>query len=223
MRSAPQRPHVTCVAVFLPRPADTLCTPCSVCAATAGQRQCHMAAQQERVRAAAAGAGEQQPQTRGMQHSSAYCCLPTLFLCVMQLRAGCLEVPFNTMPPEGGLPTLPPYLMYRQVPPALPSCSTDCCMLQAAGAYARRRAVQVPSEWKGGKTQQQFLAACCWRCRFVSPPKQPRGEYASTGLFDAESTPSSSSACLAGCGSAGLMRPRSAGAAAASSPTLRQL
>lgn len=31
----------------------------------------------------------------------------------VQLRAGCLEVPFNTMPPEGALPTLPVYLTYR--------------------------------------------------------------------------------------------------------------
>lgn len=65
-----------------------------------------------------------------------------------------------------------------------------------------------------------MLLLCC--CRFVSPPKQPHGAYASTGSFDAECTPSSS-ACLAGCGSAGLLRPRSAGAAPAGSPTPRQL
>lgn len=37
-----------------------------------------------------------------------------LAISCLQLRAGCLEVPFNTMPPEGALPTLPSYLMYRQ-------------------------------------------------------------------------------------------------------------
>eukprot|EP00775_Hariotina_reticulata_P004241 gene4241-4491_t len=38
-------------------------------------------------------------------------------LLLEQLRAGCLEVPFNGMPPDGGLPTLPAYLTYRFMSP----------------------------------------------------------------------------------------------------------
>ncbi|WIA28396.1 hypothetical protein OEZ86_010942 [Tetradesmus obliquus] len=38
-------------------------------------------------------------------------------LLLEQLRAGCLEVPFSTLPPEGALPTLPAYLTYRFMSP----------------------------------------------------------------------------------------------------------
>lgn len=34
-------------------------------------------------------------------------------LLLAQLQAGVLEVPFNALPPDGGLPTLPAYLTYR--------------------------------------------------------------------------------------------------------------
>ena len=34
-------------------------------------------------------------------------------LLLEQLRAGVLEVPFNTLPPQGALPTLPTFLSYR--------------------------------------------------------------------------------------------------------------
>jgi hypothetical protein len=47
-----------------------------------------------------------------------YTLLPAASGCV-QLRAGCLEVPFSTLPPEGALPTLPAYLTYR--------CASSAC------------------------------------------------------------------------------------------------
>lgn len=169
----------------------------------------------------------------------------------MQLRAGCLEVPFNTMPPEGGLPTLPPYLTYRsgcmhhtcsQKPIPAPSCILHAPSQTTHGS--KRTSSSQPAcasvSWQlencslapslgclisvGVTNPAAAITICDWHYRFISPPKQHTGSVYSGSLDGPDFC--SSSAVLAGCGVAGLSRPRSAAdvhSRRAASPSLQQL
>ncbi|KAF5829374.1 hypothetical protein DUNSADRAFT_16177 [Dunaliella salina] len=83
-------------------------------------------------------------------------------LLLAQLRAGVLQAPFDALPPQNGLPTLQPWMIYRHGTNASPKRSSHCAATPRMEAHELRAGLTEAdgranlSDWRAGAAMSQM-------------------------------------------------------------------